>query len=238
MKQINRLVPALGKASVLGMWLLIGLLGAGCQTTIPNNLAYHDSSRWEKTIAGYEAGDQTNAPPPGCIVFVGSSSIRLWTNLAQDFPKLPVVNRGFGGSQIADAVNFADRIIIPYRPRQVLLYSGSNDIAAGKDPELVFGDFVAFVKKINKALPDTEIAVISVNPSKSRWKDDGKVRRLNALTAEYCRAHRMTFINNYPLMLGADGLPNNDLFRADGLHMNPKGYAIWRQAIEPHLKRG
>ena len=132
----------------LAGWVLAVLLVAGCQTPPPNTVATHDSSRWHKDIATFQAMDVTNRPPADCIVFVGSSSIRLWKTLAQDFPRLPVVNRGFGGSQLADSVNYAEEIITPYHPRQVVIYAGGNDINAGKEPELVFGDFVALVKKI------------------------------------------------------------------------------------------
>src|ERR1041385_5919809 len=103
--------------------LALSLALCSCRTAPPNSLATHDSSKWENTIAAFEASDQTNPPPKNCIVFVGSSSIVRWKSLAQDFPGLPVINRGFGGSQLADSVNFADRIVIPYAPRQVVVYA-------------------------------------------------------------------------------------------------------------------
>src|SRR6184192_272464 len=105
-------------AQLLASLALVCLLSAGCQTAPPNSLATHDSAKWEKEIRAFEAADKTNPPPKECIVFVGSSSIRKWTNLTEHFPDLPVVNRGFGGSQLADSFNFADRIITPYEPRQ------------------------------------------------------------------------------------------------------------------------
>ncbi len=217
--------------------LLALVLSVGCRTPVPNTLATHDSSRWEKSMAAFEASDRTNPPPKGCILFVGSSSVKLWHSLAEDFPDLPVINRGFGGSQLADSVNFAERIIIPYRPRQVVIYAGSNDINSGKDPALVFGDLVALVKKIQHALPDTQVAVISVAPTHARWKQIDKVQEFNRLAGEYCKRHGLTFINVYPLMLGADGKPRNDIFVKDGLHLNANGYAIWRAAVGPCLRR-
>ena len=221
-------------AALLSMSLALLLL-AGCKTAPPNSLATHNSARWEKEIAAFAARDKTNPPPKGCIVFVGSSSIRLWTNLVADFPGLPVVNRGFGGSQLADSVNFAERIIIPYEPRQVVIYAGGNDINAGKPPELVYGDFVALVTRIHSQLPHARIAYIASAPNPSRWSQVEKVRRLNALAEAYCRRHRMTFINVFPLMLGPDGQPKPDIFVADRLHMNAKGYAIWKEAVAPCL---
>lgn len=216
--------------------VLAAILLAGCQTVPPNSLGSHNSAKWEKEIVALEAGDATNRPPRGGIVFVGSSSIKRWTTLASDFPGLPVINRGFGGSQLADAVNFAERVVIPCQPRQVVIYAGGNDINAGKSPEVVYGDFVALVTKLQAALPHTKIAYIAVAPNPARWQQVGKVQRLNSLATAYCRRHDLTFIDVFPLMLGPDGQPKPDIFVADRLHMNPNGYAIWRAAIAPHLK--
>ena len=151
-------------SALLPLTLLTLLLGTGCRTAVPNSLATHDSSKWEKEIAALEARDLTNPPPKDCIVFVGSSSIRRWTSLGADFPGFPVVNHGFGGSQLADSVNFADRIITPCQPRQVVIYAGGNDINAGKDPEVVYGDFVALVTRIRGRLPKADIAYIADRP--------------------------------------------------------------------------
>jgi lysophospholipase L1-like esterase len=216
--------------------LLSSLAGSGCGTAVPNSLATHSSSRWEKEIAAFEMSDRTNPPPARCIVFVGSSSIRLWKSLTTDFPSLPVLNRGFGGSQLADSVNFADRIITPYHPREVVIYAGGNDIDAGKDPDLVFGDFVALVAKIHAGSPKARICYIASAPNPKRWEQVEKVKRLNELARAYCRHHGLTFIDVFPLMLGPDGKPKPDIFVADGLHMNGKGYALWRGAVLPYLK--
>lgn len=223
------------KARLTG-YVLAGLLVAGCQTSPPNTLATHDSVRWQKDITAFQAMDVTNRPPANCIVFVGSSSIRRWKTLAQDFPGLPVVNRGFGGSQLADSVNYAAELITSYHPRQVIIYAGGNDIKAGKAPELVFGDFVALVQKIRAGAPQAKIAYISSAPNPARWAQVDQIRQLNSLISSYCKRHDCEFINVFPLMLGADGLPKPDIYVADRLHMNPKGYAIWREAVGPYLK--
>ena len=216
--------------------LLLALFCAGCHTVPPNSLATHKSARWEREIAAFEASDQTNPPPKDCIVFVGSSSIRKWTSLAADFPGSPVIDRGFGGSQLADSVNFAERIVLPYHPRQVVIYAGGNDINAGKSPEVVYGDLVALVQKIRARLPYVAIAYISSAPNPARWAQVENVKRLNSLAAAYCRHHRVAFINVFPLMLGPDGLPKPDIYVADRLHMNSRGYAIWKDAVGPYLK--
>jgi lysophospholipase L1-like esterase len=219
-------------------WLaLAGALCAGCQSAPRNSLATHNSAPWEKEIAAFEARDKTNPPPKDGIVFVGSSSIRRWTNLSSDFPSLPVVNRGFGGSQLADSANFAERIVIPYQPRQVVIYAGGNDINAGKPPEEVYGDFAALVARLRTKLPRTHIAYISSAPNLKRWAQVEKVKRLNTLIASYCRRHGIAFIDVFPLMLGPDGRPKPDIFVEDGLHMNAKGYEIWKEAVGAHLRR-
>lgn len=219
-----------------GIFLAAVLFTSGCQTVPRNSLATHNSSIWERDIAVYEAHDKTNPPPPNPIVFVGSSSIVKWTSLAADFPDLPVMNRGFGGSQLADSVNYADRIVIKYHPREVVVYAGGNDIAAGKSAEIVYGDFVALMQKLHAGLPHAKLAFIASAPNHARWAQVEKVRRLNALAENYCRHHDISFINVFPLMLGSDGHPLPDIYVADGLHMNAKGYVIWHQAVAPYLK--
>jgi lysophospholipase L1-like esterase len=222
----------LAATTVLALWFL----ASGCATVPPNSLATHNAAKWENDIARYEAQDRTNPPPHGGVVFTGSSYIRMWTSLATDFPGVPVVNRGFGGCQLADVHHYADRIVIPYAPRQVVMYAGGNDLNAGKSPEIVYGDFVALVRKLRAALPRVEIVFISCPPSPQRWAQAAATRKTNALIAEYCRRHDLTFVNTFDLMLGADGLPRPDIYIADQLHMNATGYAIWASAMRPHVK--
>jgi lysophospholipase L1-like esterase len=193
-------------------------------------------AQWENEIRAFEASDKTNPPPQHALLFVGSSSIRMWKTLAADFPGQPVINRGFGGSQIADSTAFAGRIIVPYKPRMVLLYAGDNDIAAGKSPETVAADYRAFVKKIELELPETRIAFISIKPSLARWKLVDKMREANALVKEFAATdRRQVFIDVFSPMLGPDGEPRRELFAPDGLHMNHQGYAIWAERIRPLL---
>jgi len=194
------------------------------------------TNNWENDIAAFEASDRTNPPPKTPIVFVGSSSIRLWKTLAQDFPKHHVINRGFGGSQISDSVQHADRIVIPYKPRLVVMYAGGNDIHGGKSPETVFNDFKAFVDKVHKALPRTRIAYISIAPNPARWAEVDRVRAANKLISDYTRKQRRTeFIDVFPHMLGPDGLPKPDIYVADKLHMNERGYALWTDIVKRRL---
>jgi lysophospholipase L1-like esterase len=192
-------------------------------------------AKWESVIAAFETQDRSAPPPPGGIVFVGSSSIRLW-DLKQSFPDLPVVNRGFGGSEIADSVHFADRIVIPYRPRIVVLYAGDNDLSRDKTPCRVFGDFQAFVDKVQAELPETRIVFVGVKPSEKRWSLIHRIRALNALVRAACAENvRLTFVDLEPAMLNEDGRPRPALYREDQLHLSEEGYRLWTQLLQPHL---
>ena len=193
-------------------------------------------AKWEKEISAFEAKDRENPPPKNAIVFVGSSSIRKWTTLAEDFPHHQVINRGFGGSQLIDSVHFADRIVLPYEPRMIVLYAGGNDIHAGKSPEQVFADFQAFVEKVRAKFPKTEIACISIAGNPSRWAEVEKVKTANRLIADYIKDKPgLKFIDVFSRMLGSDGQPQPDIFVADRLHMNAAGYKLWTEIVGTFL---
>ncbi len=195
------------------------------------------SAKWEKDIAAFEARDKTNAPPKNAILFIGSSSIRLWKTLVQDLPGHQVINRGFGGSQIIDSVAFAERIVLPYEPKLIVVYAGGNDINAKKSPEQVLADFKTFVGKVRAKLPKTRIAFISIAGNPARWAQIESVRAANKLVADFCKSgDNLDYIDTHSQMLGADGQPLPDIFVADRLHMNEKGYAIWKRVVTPHLK--
>lgn len=191
---------------------------------------------FEKEIKAFEASDQEQPPPKDAVLFIGSSTIRIWKSLPTDFPELTVINRGFGGSQIADSTRYADRIAIPYHPSRIVMYAGDNDLAAGKTPERVLEDFQDFVKKIRSALPDVPITFISIKPSIARWKLVDRIRKANSLIQHFAEGEKnIDFVDIFPAMLGSDGKPRPDLFRPDGLHMSAKGYAILIAALKPRL---
>ena len=201
-------------------------------TTAAAQSVASDPARWEADIAAFEAADRTSPPPAGGIVFIGSSSIRLWTTLATDFPGLPVINRGFGGSKLAEVTAFVRRIVTVYRPRQVVIYCGGNDINAGRSAAEVVADTKALVRAIHADLPSANIAYISIAPNPARWAQNTTVRQVNGAVAEWMAGDpRLKFIDVYTHMLGADGLPKPDIFVEDRLHMNGKGYAIWREVV-------
>lgn len=237
--------PRQGGPCGRGFWLLALLLAvlptapraieaaqAARATATPNALPF------EKEILAFEASDRTNPPPQGAVLFLGSSSIRLWKTLAQDFPRHRVINRGFGGSQIVDSIRYAPRIVLPCRPRLIVLYAGGNDINAGKTPEQVFADYREFVRTIHAALPATAIAYISVAPNPARWAQVERVRAANGLIEAHVRTDpRLRFIDVFPKMLGADGQPRPEIFSNDRLHMNAGGYELWKEIVAPFLER-
>jgi lysophospholipase L1-like esterase len=200
-------------------------------------VAKFSSARWERAIRAFEAEDKKSPPPQGAVLFIGSSTIRFWDTLAKDFPEYKVINRGFGGSQLSDSVYFADRIVIPYKPRLIVLYAGSNDINAGKSPQTVLADFRAFVARVRGPLPDTRIAFLSISPAPSRWSQADKQREANRLIRDYVATDtkHLDYIDCWKQFLGPDGKPREDLFRRDRLHNNAAGYKIRAEAVRPHL---
>jgi lysophospholipase L1-like esterase len=198
----------------------------------------HDFAKWEKEISAFEQKDQTNPPPKDALLFIGSSTIRLWATLAEDFPNHKVINRGFGGSQIEDATHFADRVIFSYQPRMIFLRAGGNDLWAGKSPEQVFGDYTNFVQTIHSKLPKTQIVFISLSPSIARWGQANKEKQVNQLVQDYVGKHEgLKYIETYSLPLGADGKPRAELFRDDKLHFNAQGYKLLKESVRPSLPK-
>jgi lysophospholipase L1-like esterase len=197
------------------------------------------SQPFEKEIQAFEAADRKQMPPSGGVLFVGSSSIRLWKTLAQDFPDAAVINRGFGGSKIPDSTRYAPKIVLPYKPKTVVFYAGDNDLAQGRTPEGVLEDFKAFVRTVHTELPQTRILFIAVKPSPSRWKIVEKVREANRLIREFTQtdAKRLGYIDVFTPMLGPDGQPRPELYVQDQLHMTPKGYELWTALVKEQLAR-
>lgn len=195
-------------------------------------------SKWEKDIAKFEEADQQTPPPKDAVLFVGSSSVRLWKTLAQDFPGVTVINRGFGGSQIPDSTEFAERIIWPYQPRQIVFYAGDNDIAGKASPQKVLEDYQAFVAKVREKLPETPIIFLSIKPSVARASMLPAQQEANALIRDYIATDKtQTYVDVSTPLLGPDGQPNPALFVQDGIHMKPEGYALWTEILTPLLKK-
>lgn len=216
----------------LGLLLLAGALGAYKLWSERQVLP------WEHSIRMFEESDRLHPPNPGTIVFTGSSSIALWSSLGADMKPLVVLNRGFGGSQVSDVNQYAGRIVIPYRPRAVVLYAGDNDLAppASKSPETVAQDFQRFDNLIHSQIPDTWIYFVSIKPSPSRWTIWPSMKRANQLIADYARTHdRVEFIDVSTAMLTESGKLRRELYLPDDLHLNAQGYALWTSIIRPIL---
>jgi lysophospholipase L1-like esterase len=200
--------------------------------------ASQDPAFFEDEIAAFEAADREQPPPERPIVFVGSSSIRLWGSLAADMAPLPVLNRGFGGSQLAHAVHFADRAVIRYRPRAVVLYAGDNDLDAntGKTAADVARDFEGFVTKVHAAVPDARLYYLAIKPSRMRWARWPEMARANAEIAAFCAGDpRLAFLDVATPMLASGEPPARALFVFDGLHLSAEGYALWTSVVKPRL---
>jgi len=211
--------------------LLLGHLPLALADEAPSPFA-----KWEKEVAALEARDSAGPNAKGAIVFVGSSSIKRWTTLAEDFPQHRVLNHGFGGSQLRDAAHFAERLVTAFEPRFIVVYAGGNDINAKRTAEQVFTSFQDFVAAVRAKQPATPIAYISIAGNPKRWAQVEKVKKANALIEGYTKTQPyLQFIDVFPAMLGVDELPLPHIFVADKLHMNPEGYKLWTGIVGRHL---
>ncbi len=192
--------------------------------------------RWASDIAKFEAEDKEHPPSGDEIMLLGSSSIRMW-KVEKWFPDLPVVNRGFGGSQIADSLFYAERIVVPRKPRVIVFYAGDNDINVGKTPKRVLADYQAFVAKIHEHLPETKIVYVAIKPSIKRWNLVKSMRKANRMIREMSSKDQLLeYVDIDTPMIGTDGRPRKELFAEDGLHLSDGGYKIWTELVMPHLK--
>jgi lysophospholipase L1-like esterase len=232
------------------LWMLsfrvLALAGASCILTLqtrgeegkpaPAAKPADPFAKWEKEIAGIEAADAKNPPPKGELLFIGSSTIRMWKSLAKDFPEHKVINHGFGGSEIADATHFADRLVFPVAPRIIYFRSGTNDIHNGKSPAQVFEDYKKFTETVWAKLPETEIVYLGLSPTIQRIKEVDKGNELMALIKDYTAKNpKLKVVDTADSTVGPDGKPRADLFIADGLHFNDAGYKILAERVRPFM---
>jgi len=202
-----------------------------CQTAVSEPL------RWVSDIEQFEATDRVHPPVPGSIVFAGSSSIAMWETLDKDFGYFPVLNRGISGSMLADNVQSVYRIVLPYKPPVVVIYAGENDLVEGETPERVLHDYQTFTSIVHRKLPATRVVFVSIKPSIARDSLMGKIRETNRLISNFTRTDkRLGYVDVFTPMLDPSGRPRRELFLDDGLHMNARGYAIWRDRIMPVLR--
>lgn len=204
---------------------------ARVQTVAPARVPF------EPEILAFEASDRAAPPPQGGVVFVGSSSFRIWTNVAADFPGVALLNRGFGGSTLPEVIQLTPRIVLPYRPHLVLVYGGDNDLNAERTPADVLDDYRTFVKIIRRELPSTRVTFVSIKPSPSRWTIIDKVREANRLVQQdVARDTLQAYVDVFTPMIGANGHARPELFGPDSLHMNRAGYLLWRERLTPYVR--
>ncbi len=191
---------------------------------------------WEPAIGAFETQDRRQPPQPGQVVFVGSSSIRFWHTLAADMAPAPVLNRGFGGAQLRDVLRYANRIILPYQPRAVVVYGGENDLGSRwSRPDTVLEQFQQLVERLHQADPDLPILLLAIKPSPYYARRLPQQTEANRLLRAYCDATPgLRFIDVASPLLGAGGQPRPELFR-DNLHLNAAGYRLWRERVRPAL---
>lgn len=237
MKASRRSLTSTGRlAAALAFVLQMGLTHS-LVADAPSPPPATSDLRFEAQIRAFEAQDKTNPPPQGAVLFIGSSSIGRWKTLAKDFPGIKVINRGINSTEISDWVAYTGRLVIPYRPRLIVLGAGTNDIHNGKTPEQVLTDFQAFVGNVRAALPDTRIAFLGINPAPSRWAEREKQQEANRLIKSDIAAQRnMVYIELWGVELGADGSPREDLFVTDRLHPSPAGYKVRADVVRAYLK--
>jgi len=197
-----------------------------------------DPLRFKEEINAYIASDKISPPQQGSYLFIGSSSIRMWKTLEEDFEGYPVINRGFGGSHFSDAIYYFYDLVAAYNPNKIIIYEGDNDIASDKSPESIFSDFKEFYNLIYEELKDVEIAVIAAKPSPRRWHLKEQYKSLNLKFEKFCeRKENLTYIDVYKHMLNEKGRPDPQLYLKDSLHMTGKGYEIWKNLTLPFIEK-
>jgi lysophospholipase L1-like esterase len=218
------------KLKLTGICLLLQIVtGVFAQTALP--------PFWQE-IQAFKRQDTIIALKKNQILFVGSSSFTMWTDVQRSFLGYKIINRGFGGSSLPDVIRYADEIILPYRPKQIVIYCGENDLAASDSvtADMVLIRFVKLFELIRKKLPKVHIAFVSMKPSPARQRLMSQMLAANSKIKNYLsKKERTAFVDVYYKMLKENGMPKENIFKEDMLHMNAKGYVIWQKAIKPYL---
>jgi len=197
-----------------------------------------DPTVYAEDIADLVAQTRAGPAPEGAVVFIGSSSIRLWSTLERDMRPLPVVQHGFGGAKLADVEFYAERLVSPFDPRAVVVFAGTNDLRPGasKSPEILLGTYQRFVERVRADLPSVPIYFIGITPSLRKWAIWDQAQETNRLVREWSDgAPTLSYIETGPALLGEDGEPDADNYMFDGLHLSAQGYAIWTEIIRTRL---
>lgn len=199
--------------------------------------AWSKEDFYQEAINEFKEADKTSALPKDLILFTGSSSIRFWESLKSDMAPHTILNRGFGGAHIAHVNYHFSEIVKPYKPRAIVFFCGTNDLAALKSPSETFGDFDRFYSMVKKELPGTKLIVIGVKPTIAREYLINEEKEFNNLINNLATQEELlTYVSVWDSMLTAEGKPDPSLFVEDGLHINAKGYEIWTRLVRPELE--
>ena len=224
--------PRLMKRRTGPLSLLVATaLLAGWAPTLEAQAPDPDPGRFSEQFAQFARWDAKNYVPEDAVLFVGSSSIVRW-NTAESFPGMPLINRGFGGSQISDVVHYVEEAVLKYNPAVVVHYAGDNDTSAGKSPQQIFEDYREFALAVLAHDAATEVVFLTIKPSLSRWSVWPQMQAANALVKTFSESRpNLHYVDVGTPMLGSDGEPIPGLFVRDGLHMTPAGYDIWTDVV-------
>ena len=201
-------------------------------------ISFHSYSQnkpyWDE-IKAFKKSDSIQEPKDGMILFIGSSSFRMWKSVKEDFNNETILNRAFGGAKLLDVINYQNEVALKYKPKEIFIYCGENDVASSEkvNGRVVLKRFKILYKSLRKHFPETPIVFVSLKPSPSRWEMKERMMAANALISKYLRSKRnTTFVSIWDEML-ENGVPKNDIFLEDNLHMNKEGYAIWVKKMNP-----
>jgi lysophospholipase L1-like esterase len=214
---------------LLSLLLVFSVLSCTAQNSKP--------AFWQD-IQNFRKQDSVQPPPAHPILFVGSSSFTRWTDVQNYFPGYTILNRGFGGSTLADVLRYEEDVIFKYGPKQIVIYCGENDVASSDTikAQTVIDRFQNLFSEIRAVYPNVPVVFVSLKPSPSRWHLREKAIAVNNSIENFLKNQKnAAFVSVWNAMLGPDGKPLHDLFVEDNLHMNAKGYAIWQKLLQPYL---
>lgn len=222
---------------LLAFWLCAAALSAVEEQKVEEKKP-SGPEKWETTIQAFEKKDKDAPPPANAVLMVGSSSFAGWRSAPEDLKPFTVINRGFGGSTLPELLHYFDRVVVPYKPKLIMLYEGDNDMVRHKDPEKFLADVKTFVERMKKDLPGTRLLILTIKPSSSRASIWPKVQEANKLVAEYCKTQEgVEPVDVGTVLLGDDGKPRDELFNKDKLHLNKDGYKLWIDVLKPRIEK-
>jgi lysophospholipase L1-like esterase len=220
------------KGAVCAAVVLILAVQVTAQTTATTSMA----ERFEKTVQAYEAADTFQPTPTGAILLAGDSQFYRWKTLHDDLPDFTIVNRGIDSFQLSHVIQYADRLILPHKPRMIILHVGGNDVNNGKAAAAILEDFKTFVAKVRAVLPEVPIAFSSITPGPGRWNQAERRKQTNDVIKAYIETQPgLVFIDLWEAMLTADGQPRDELWVEDRVHPNHAGYLVRVKIMRPLL---